>query len=173
MREHRKPADRIARPLPGRTIPIKLDSIFVRIAQIKRLAHAVIRGAIERDSRGDQAPQRIRQRGAGRIKNRDVKQSRAAGRRRQAAFALPRVQADMMVVAARREECRLRSVTLGDLEAQHIAIEAERAIEVGDFEMHVADGYARIDGVCAHAGSIHRFTMRRNPACQHLRALLY
>jgi len=49
-----------------------------------------------------------------------------------------------MVVAARRHEHR--AGPLGrDLKAEHIAIKAERALEIGNLEMDMADPHARID----------------------------
>jgi hypothetical protein len=35
------------------TIPINLDAILIRVTQIKRIAHAMITGAIERNAGGD------------------------------------------------------------------------------------------------------------------------
>lgn len=45
----------------------------------------------------------------------------------------------MMVITSGRDESRLSAVTLSHLEAQNFAIEAECTVEVGDFEMHMAD----------------------------------
>lgn len=45
----------------------------------------------------------------------------------------------MVMVAACRDEGRLRAHALHQLEAQHAAIKAKRAIEVGNLEMNVAD----------------------------------
>ena len=92
------------------------------------------------------AMQRVRQRRAGRIQNRGVKQAGGAGRRRMAAFALPGVQPDVVVIAARGNERGLVAVTLHDLEAEHAAIKPQRAIEVGDLEMNMPDPGACDDG---------------------------
>src|SRR5438445_345100 len=59
-RKHRQPAVGIMWPLFSRAIPIEFDSVSVWIAQIKRFAHAMIRGSFERDFRFRQAPQGIR-----------------------------------------------------------------------------------------------------------------
>ena len=106
----------------------------------------MVAGAVEMDSRLQHAMQRVRERGAGRIKNRGVKQPGRAGRRRMAALALPGVQPDVVMIAARRDERRLVAVALHHLEAEHVAIETERAIEVGDFEMNMPDAGAGDDG---------------------------
>ncbi len=44
-----------------------------------------------------------------------------------------------MVIATGGDESRAGAVTLGQLEAQDAAIEAERTLKVGDLEMHMAD----------------------------------
>lgn len=59
-RKHRQPAIGIMWPLFPRSIPILLDPVTVWIAQIKRFAHPMIRGSLERDVCFGQAPQGIR-----------------------------------------------------------------------------------------------------------------
>ncbi len=44
-----------------RTIPVKLDAIFIGITQIKRFAHSVVGGPVQRDVRRDQTAESIRQ----------------------------------------------------------------------------------------------------------------
>ena len=50
LREHRQRPVRRARPLFLGPVPIQLDAVLVGIAQIKRLADAVVAGAVERNS---------------------------------------------------------------------------------------------------------------------------
>ena len=50
LREHRQRAIRRARPLFLRPVPIEFDAVLVGIAQIKRLADAVVAGAVELDT---------------------------------------------------------------------------------------------------------------------------
>ena len=57
MRKHRQAATGVARPLFLRPVPIKLHPVVVRVAQIKRLAHAVIRRAVQFNARRQHAPQ--------------------------------------------------------------------------------------------------------------------
>ncbi len=66
--------------------------------------------------------------------------------------ALPRVQADVMVVAARGDECGLVPQPLLQLESEHAGVERERAIDVRHLQMDVADVDARIDR--AHPATI-------------------
>src|SRR4051794_33320634 len=58
-REHRQGAVGIARPFLLRAIAIELDAVLVGIAQIQRLADAVIAGAVELNTGGKHAMQRI------------------------------------------------------------------------------------------------------------------
>ncbi len=65
----------------------------------------------------------------------------------------------MVMVAAGRDERGFRAVALHEVEAEHTAIEAECAIEVRDFEVHVADSSAGVDGArgfLSHQGSLRR-----------------
>src|SRR2546421_7580410 len=59
----------------------------------------------------------------------------------------------MMVVPARTQEDRLLAVALSHLEAEDIAVEAERLIDVRDLQMDVSDVHARVDRL-GHAPSL-------------------
>src|SRR4051794_30053794 len=63
-----------------------------------------------------------------------------------AAPALPGVEADVVVVAAGRDEGGLGAIALHQREAEHAAIEIEGALDVGDLEVDVADPGAGRDG---------------------------
>ena len=102
--EHVQAAVRLLRPHFLRPVPIKLDTIVVGVAQIKRLGDAVVAGAFERDLGDDQTAQRVGQKRPGRVQNRGMVKAGRAGRRWGAAQALPGVEADMVVVAAGRDE---------------------------------------------------------------------
>jgi hypothetical protein len=70
--------------------------------------------------------------------------------RERAPFALPRVQGDVIVVAARRQPGRLYTDlvwTVGDdVESQNVAVDVGGPLEVGDLKMYVADTDLRMDG---------------------------
>ena len=66
---------------------------------------------------------RWRRRPAARL---EVLQPDGTGRRRRSADAGPRVQSDVMVIAAGRDEQRARTVSLHQLEAEHVDVEARR-----------------------------------------------
>ncbi len=57
-----------------------------------------------------------------------------------------------MVVAAGRDERRAGPVPHHQFEAEHAAVEPDRALEVRHFQMHVADVDARVDRTrrCRH-----------------------
>src|SRR5258706_10448481 len=74
-----------------------------------------------------------------------VEPGRARGRRR-ATLALPGIEPDVMVVATGRDERRPPAIPLDELEAQHAAVEGQRAVEVGDPEVDVPDSSSGIDG---------------------------
>jgi hypothetical protein len=58
---------------------------------------------------------------------------------------VPGIEADVVVVAARRDEGSFVADPLLQLEAEDPGVEVERPVEVGDFEMDVADVDAGID----------------------------
>ena len=73
-----------------------------------------------------------------------------AGRGRLAAEGLPGVEADVVVVAAGREEGGGIADAQGDLEAEHAVVEGEGAVEVGDAEVDVTHAGLGMDGSRAH-----------------------
>ena len=135
-----------ARPFFLGPVAVKFDAVLIGIAQIKRLADAVIAGAVERNAGLHHAMQRVRQRRAGGVEDRGVEQPGGARRRRMAAFAFPGVEADVMMIAAGRNERRGRAHPLHDLKAEHAAVKPERAFEIGDLEMDMPDPCACYDG---------------------------
>ena len=62
----------------------------------------------------------------------------------------------MVVVAAGADERGLLAVALLQLEPEHAAPEAERAVEIGHLQMDVPDVDARVD---RHRASIRRVTL--------------
>jgi hypothetical protein len=51
----------------------------------------------------------------------------------------------MVVVAAGGDKRRLAAIALGELEAEHAAIKPQRALQIGDLEVHMPDTDAGID----------------------------
>jgi hypothetical protein len=123
----------------------------------------MVAGAIERDPGFHHPMQRVRQRCAGRVEDRGVEQPGRSGRRRGAALALPGVEADVVVIAAGRDERRAVAHPLHQLEAEHVAIEAERAVEIGDLEMDMPDTGAGDDRWVQGHGCLRVFDLDLSP----------
>src|SRR6266540_7112652 len=139
-----------SRPFLLRPVPVKLDSVLIRVCEVERLTHRVIRRAMQRDARLPQAPKCLGQCAAARIANCEMVEPGRSRRRRGTTLRLPRVQPDVMVVAARGDEGGLVADARLLLEAQHLDIERERAVDVGHLQMNMADVDAGID---AHEAS--------------------
>lgn len=56
----------------GWPVPAELDAVAVGVAQIQGFAHAVVRGAVDGDGRGENPPQRVGEDRARWVENRDV-----------------------------------------------------------------------------------------------------
>ena len=130
--DHGKLTLRCARPLRFRAVPVKLDTIAVRVAEIERLADAMIGSAFERNVGKNQATKGVGQFSAGGIDNGDVIEAGGAGRGRGAMTALPGVEADVVVVTASGKKSSTVADTLRHLKAEDVTIEGERTIQVGD-----------------------------------------
>ena len=145
-REHRQSAVRIHGPLLLRSIPAEFDAVLIRIAQIQRLADSVVRRAVEGDAGGLKTSQGIAQILALRIEDGCVQEAGGARGGWAAVEAFPGIQADVMMIAARRNEGRLRAEALHQREAEHAAIERQRTLQIRDLEMDMADAGSGGDG---------------------------
>ena len=65
---------------------------------------------------------------------------------RRAAQAFPRIESDVVMIPARGNESSGPAVALCQLEAEHAAIKRQRALQVADLEMDVADPNIRVNG---------------------------
>src|SRR5215204_2167952 len=91
-------------PLLERPVPRQLEIVAVRIGQVHREVGAVVGELAQRHAGVEQAPDGLRQPGLRREVQRDVVQARDAVRLRRPTRRLPRVEAEVMVIAAGREE---------------------------------------------------------------------
>ncbi len=135
-----------------RAVPVKLHSIAVGVTQVNRLAHAMIGRAVNLNARREQAAQRVGELGAGGIENRQMIQAGRVARGRRTAVAFPSIQADVVMIAAGGNKRRLRPEALREFKAQHVTVKPQRALQVGHFEMHVADADAGSDCVGIFVG---------------------
>ena len=99
-----------ARPFRRRAIAIQLDAIPIRITQVHRLAHPMVRRPLERDPVIQHSPHRAGERRPIGIENREVIESRGPAWRSGCVFPGPGIEPDVMVVAARGDEHGVRSV---------------------------------------------------------------
>src|SRR5579872_4650201 len=83
------------------------------------------------------------------IVNGEVVQARCAGGRRGAVLALPRVKANMVMVATGREEGGGAEIEK-QVKAQIVAIEADSPLQIGDLEVNVSDARLRWNGCVSH-----------------------
>src|ERR1051326_5638546 len=122
--------DTLARPGPLllRPVPVELDPVLVRIAEVDRLADAVVARAAQRDPGLEHAADGIAERGARRVADRDVVEARRPRRRRRRTLGLPRVQADVMVVAARGHERGRVAHSLHHVEAENVAVDRKSVV---------------------------------------------
>src|SRR4029453_17082863 len=104
----------------------------------ERLADAVVGRTVERDARLHDTPKRIGERLAVRVADGSVVEAGVPGRRRRAALRLPRVQTDVVVVAAGGDERCLVAHPRLFLEAENAAGEGESPGESGALQVHVA-----------------------------------
>ena len=146
MREHGEFASGCPRPEVLGAVKIKLDPVRVRVAQIESFADAMVRSAFEWDLRCVEAAECIGQRGARGIEDRDVVEAGGVRGWRRCTQALPGVETDVMVIAASAEKRGGPSHALRHLKTENAVIEVDGAIEVGDFEVNVADARERVDG---------------------------
>jgi len=82
-----------------------------------------------------------------------VIQARRSRRGRLPAEALPGVQPDVVVISPGRDERRGWTVSLRHLKPEHIAIEDQRAFEIRDFQVNVADANTRMHVLLRLRGS--------------------
>jgi hypothetical protein len=129
-------------------------AVAVGVGEVDRDGAAVVCGVVDRVVVLEQPPHGAAELAPVGIQERHVVEAGVAGRRRRGARALPRVQADVVVVVARREEHRVQADLTrvgGHAEAERVAIERERAVQVGDAQVHVPDAHRGMDGFVMHA----------------------
>ncbi len=105
----------------------------------------MVGGPVEFDAGFQHTAEGIGKGGTGGVEDSKVVEAGSAGCGRLAAKAFPGIQADVMVIATSGDEGRLAAVTLSELKAEDAAVEIQGAIQVGDFQVDVADADAGMD----------------------------
>ena len=133
----------------ARTIPVEFDPVFVRVPEVKSLAHTVVRGAIERNARSPEANQGVRKFSARWIEDCEmIKPGRSWGRRR-TAKAFPSIEADVMMITAGRDKRGGAAKALREFKTEHSTIKAKRPFEIGNLQVYMPDrdvGMDRFNG---------------------------
>ena len=146
-----------ARPLLFGAIPVQFDAVAFRVAQIDGFAHAVVGRAFERNLRHEHSAKSFRERGARGIHDRGVVQTSGAARWERAAEAFPGVERDVVVIATRGEKHGSFPEPLGDLKPEDPGVELQRAVEIGHFQVYVADSHVRVNHKGFVRALIHAF----------------
>jgi hypothetical protein len=140
-------------PLGARAVVVELDAVAVRIGQVDRDGAAVVGGVVDRELVVEQAAHGAAELAAVGVEERDVVETGVPLRRWRTARAVQAVQADVVVVVAGREQHHVEA----DLarirrhgQAERVAVERKRAIEVGDAQVHVSDAHRGVDGFLVH-----------------------
>jgi hypothetical protein len=123
----------IVRPFVFRAIPVKLQPVLIGIAEVKCFTHPVITRAFEWNLGCKQPAERVAEPRSIGIKNSNVKQTRAAGRRWRTAETFPRVQSDVMMISPSRNKRCFCPPALHQLKPEHAAVKFERAFQIRNF----------------------------------------
>lgn len=111
----------------------------------------MVAGAIQRDARIAEALQGIGEGAAVWIADGSVEQARCSGRGRGAASALPGVESQVMVIATSGQECGLGSIALSELKPKDPLIKGKGAVNVGNFQVDMANVDPWVDRLLVHA----------------------
>jgi len=147
---HAQTAFGIAGPFVLGAVAVQFDPVAIGVGQIDRLAHAMVGGPVQRDACAHHPRQRIGQSGAVGIEDRGVVEPRVPRWRGCAARAFPGVEPDMVVIAASGQKGRAGPVSLGHFKAEHAAVEGDGPVQIGDFQVNMADACGRGDGGLCH-----------------------
>jgi hypothetical protein len=87
------------------------------------------------------------------------------------ASTLPRIQRNVVMISASREEGSLRAPPLRDFESEHAAVERERPFEIGHLQVNVTDSDGRINRAenrCVHVVKLYEMAGGMKAAPQTL-----
>ena len=147
-------------PLAGVAIPGQLEAVQFWIMQVERLVGAVVGRAVDLPAVVVEPLERGSEIAPLRVVDREVVETGRTWRWRVTGLAFPRVHADVVVIAAGREEGGLIAEPHQQVEAEEIAVEADLAIEIADLEVDVPDPGAGRDRRFAHG--YRPFTIRES-----------
>ncbi len=137
--DHLNVSGGVSRPLFYGAVPIEFDTIPIRVTEINSLADAVVGCTLDGDTEFGDSLNRTQPACSVRKQHGKVEQARGSRRGRRPAFTLPAVKAEVVMIAAPRHEGGLRAVALGERHPQHISVELDGPLEIGDFEVDMSD----------------------------------
>jgi hypothetical protein len=120
-------------PLLARRVAVELDLVAVRISGVQRAGHAVVGGPLEEAALGEEAVCLLDGRPVGQL-HRDVVQADGRRHRRRRGVADPQQRKVVVVLAGRGEEDHDVAHLARDAEAQQVAVEGERPIQVAHLQ---------------------------------------
>ena len=153
----------LARPLLARPVPLELEAVLLGVAEVKRLMRAVVRCTLERPPGLDETPECIAERGSRRVADGDVVEPGRVPRRGRAAGGLPRVEAEVVVIATCGQEEGVGHLH-DDVEAEDPDVEVLDTTEIRSLQMHMTNVHAGRDrpraafarrDACTHVGADH------------------
>jgi len=91
------------------------------------------------------SPHGSRKRRTSRVEDSGVVKPRCAGGWWGTAKAFPRVQCDVMMIPARRQEDRTITVSLSHFKPEYARVESECPLQVSNFQVNVSNSYLRVN----------------------------
>jgi hypothetical protein len=131
-----------------RFVPIYLYPVAIHVVEIECQLYTVIGIALQRHPGVQHAFCSHGQRLPRWVKKGDMVKPGIVRRRRGAAFAVPCVQANVVVVSTPRQERGLIPMALDQIHPHHIAPKGNGTIQIGNFQMRVPDAGL---GHCIHS----------------------
>src|SRR5688572_3272989 len=149
-----------ALPLLARRVAVQLDLVAVRVHRVQALRHAVVGGALEQPALGEDRVGRSH-RIEVRELDRDVVEADGGGHRGRGGVADAQQCEVVMVLPGRSQEDHHVAHLAGHPEAEDVAVEGQRPVEVADLEHDVTDPNGLEHGPMLPQGLAHPCAQRR------------
>jgi len=123
-----------------------LYPVVIGITEVDGFADAVVCGTFQRNLRSQHPSHGSRKRRTSRVEDSGVVKPRCAGGWWGTAKAFPRVQCDVMMIPARRQEDRTITVSLSHFKPKYARVEPECPLQVSNFQVNVSNSNLRVNG---------------------------
>ncbi len=144
-------------PFGAGAVVVELEPVSVGVVEGHGDVRAVVGAVVDRVAVVEQPLDRVAELAAVGVQERDVVEAGVPVWGWGAAGAVPGVQPEVVVVVARGEERGFDSgrATVGrEVEAEDVAVEMGRAVQIGDAQVHVPDADRGMDWFGLHADSL-------------------